>query len=61
MHKAIYDPSRFTDIESVDEAIGVILTEEEGLSSRQRWEIEAPELMKLIERHIKKGSTVLGS
>ena len=45
-----YDPRIFLDVENVDEAVKVILTPEDGLSSVQRWKNETPYLMGLIER-----------
>lgn len=54
-----YDPSVFTSVETVDEAVRIILTPEAGMTSVHRWKTEAPYLMTLIERHIVKGDSVL--
>jgi hypothetical protein len=37
-----YDPAVFTSVETVDDAVRVILTPEEGMSSAHRWKTEAP-------------------
>ena len=47
-----YDPSVFLDVDSVEDAVRVILTPEDGLSSMQRWKAEAPYLMGLLERNV---------
>jgi len=57
--KVAYDPSRYIDIETVDEAIEIITSGTENLTSKQRWYEETPALMKIIERHIRRGSWVL--
>jgi SAM-dependent methyltransferase len=54
-----YDPSVFTSVETVDEAVRIILTPEAGMTSVHRWKTEAPYLMTLIETHIAKNGTVL--
>jgi SAM-dependent methyltransferase len=54
-----YDPAVFTSVETVDDAVRVILTPEEGMTSAHRWKNEAPYLMKLIKPHIEPGSLVL--
>jgi ubiquinone/menaquinone biosynthesis C-methylase UbiE len=54
-----YDPSRYLDIETVDEAIEIITSGTETLTSKQRWDNETPALMQIIERHIHRDSWVL--
>ena len=54
-----YDPSRYLDIETVDEAVSIIVTGTENLTCQQRWNDETKVLMRLIERVIKKDSWVL--
>lgn len=54
-----YDPSVFLNVETVDEAVRVILTPEAGLTSQQRWKTEAPFIMEILKRHIKPQSLVL--
>jgi SAM-dependent methyltransferase len=44
-----YDPSIF-NIETVDEAVQIIVTPEAGLTSKHRWDVETRYLMTLIER-----------
>jgi SAM-dependent methyltransferase len=45
-----YDPSVF-DIETVEEAMRVIVTPEAGMSTKLRWERETLALLDLIEKH----------
>jgi SAM-dependent methyltransferase len=59
LKKAAYDPGRYTDIETLDEAVSIITTETEGMTAQQRWENETPALMSLIERFIPRESLVL--
>lgn len=59
LKKVAYDPARFTDIETVDEAVEIILTPTEGMTAKQRWADEAPALMRLMERFIEPNSFVL--
>jgi SAM-dependent methyltransferase len=59
LKKAAYDPGRYIDIETVDEAVSIITTETEGMTAQQRWENETPALMALIEKYVKKESFVL--
>ena len=59
LKKAAYDPGRYTDIETVDEAVSIITTETEGMTAQQRWENETPALMAIIERFIVRESMVL--
>jgi 2-polyprenyl-3-methyl-5-hydroxy-6-metoxy-1,4-benzoquinol methylase len=54
-----YDPSRYLDVETVEDAIGVILNETEGLTSIDRWNIETPAIMALIENYIDPDSIVI--
>src|SRR3974390_1960243 len=54
-----YDPSRYLNIETVDEAVNIITSATETLTSKQRWYEETPVLMKIIERHIRRDSWVL--
>ena len=46
-----YDPSVFLNVETVDDAVQIILTPEEGMSSAHRWKTEAPYLMSILEKH----------
>jgi SAM-dependent methyltransferase len=54
-----YDPSRYIDIETVDEAVAIITTETEGLSAQRRWNEETPALIALMEPYLEPGSLVL--
>src|SRR5262245_30117881 len=54
-----YDPSRYIDIENVDEAVHIIVTPTEEMTAKQRWDNETPALMQIIERHVKPESMVL--
>ena len=56
---ATYDPSVFLNVGSVDDAVRIILTPEEGMTSVHRWREEAPILMDLMDKHIPKGGSVL--
>src|SRR5215831_18752091 len=55
----VYDPSRYIDIENIDEAVHIITTPTEGMTSQERWEQETPVLMTLFEKFIKRESVVL--
>lgn len=55
----VYDPSRYIDIENVDEAVDIIVTGTEGMTSQQRWNDETPALMRIMEKHIDPRSRVL--
>src|SRR3974390_1318489 len=57
--RVAYDPSRYLDIETVDEAIEIITSGTENLTSQQRWNEETPALMEIIKRHISRDSWVL--
>jgi SAM-dependent methyltransferase len=59
LKEVTYDPSVFMDIATVDDAVRVILTPEDGMTSAHRWKAEAPYLMDMIGKHIAKGATVL--
>ena len=59
LKKVAYDPGRYIDIETVDEAVNIITTETEGMTAQQRWENETPALMAIIERFIVRESMVL--
>ena len=59
LKKAQYDPSVFLNVETVDEAVSIILTPEEGMSSNHRWKAEAPYLMEIIKKHVALKSVVL--
>ncbi len=59
LKEVTYDPSIFMDIATVDDAVRVILTPEDGMTSAHRWKAEAPYLMDLIGKHIAQGATVL--
>jgi SAM-dependent methyltransferase len=54
-----YDPSIFTNVETVDEAVRIIVTPEAGLTSAHRWDVETRYLMTLIERWLKPKSLAL--
>jgi SAM-dependent methyltransferase len=54
-----YDPSVFLNVETVDDAVRIILTPEAGMTSAHRWKTETPYLMGLIERFIEPQSLVL--
>jgi len=59
LKKVAYDPTRYMDIENVEEAVNIILCPTEGLTAEQRWADEAPALMCIIERYIEPQSRVL--
>ncbi len=59
LKQVTYDPSVFMDVDTVDEAMRIILTPEAGMTSAHRWKTETPYLMSLMEKHIARGSTVL--
>lgn len=59
LKKVAYDPSRFIDVENVDEAVKIILQPMGDLSSKQRWSDEAPALMRIFERFIAPDTSVL--
>ncbi len=59
LKQVTYDPSIFMDIATVDDAVRVILTPEDGMTSAHRWKAEAPYLMTLLKKHIFNGATVL--
>jgi SAM-dependent methyltransferase len=54
-----YDPARYIDIETVDEAVKIIVTPTEGMTAKQRWDEETPVLMSLLEKFIERESVVL--
>jgi len=54
-----YDPARYLDVETVEQAVNIIVCPTEEMTAQQRWDNETPELMKIIERHVKHSSTVL--
>jgi SAM-dependent methyltransferase len=54
-----YDPARYLDIETVEEAVNIITTPTEGMTAKQRWANETLALMPLIERHVMPESRVL--
>lgn len=56
---AVYDPSVFLNVGSVDEAVRIILTPEAGQTSAQRWQNEAPYLLGLIEQRLPRQAHVL--
>ena len=58
LKEVTYDPSVYLNVETVGEAVSVILTPEEGMSSEHRWKHEAPYLMTLIEKHCEPKSLV---
>ena len=59
LKKVAYDPARYIDIETVDEAVHIITTPTEGMTAQQRWEQETPALMAIIERFVARDSFVL--
>jgi len=59
LKQVTYDPSIFTEIETVDDAMRIIVTPEAGMTTQHRWEVETKYLMALIERWITPQSTVL--
>lgn len=59
LKKVAYDPARYLDIETVEEAVNIIVCPTEGMTAQQRWEQETPALMSIIERHIARNATVL--
>lgn len=54
-----YDPSVFKNVETVDDAVSIILTPEAGMTSMHRWNTEAPYLMELMRPFIDDKSYVL--
>lgn len=44
---SVYDPAIF-DVGSIEEAVNIILTEDSGVSSHDRWEKETPYLVQLM-------------
>ena len=54
-----YDPSIFTAIETLDDAVRIIVTPEAGLTSAQRWQAETPCLLELIERWLRPKAMVV--
>ncbi len=59
LKEVTYDPSVFMDIATVEDAVRVILTPEDGMTSAHRWKAEAPYLMNMIGKHVALGATVL--
>jgi SAM-dependent methyltransferase len=59
LKQVAYDPARYLDIETVDEAVNIILCPTEGMTAKQRWTDEAPALMRILEEHIAPKSAVL--
>jgi SAM-dependent methyltransferase len=59
LKQVAYDPARYIDVETVDEAVDIILCPTEGMTAAQRWNDEAPVLMKIIEQHISPNSSVV--
>jgi SAM-dependent methyltransferase len=57
--EVVYDPARFLDIETVEEAVNIITTPTEGLTANERWEQETPALMSMFQKFIKNGDRVL--
>ena len=53
-----YDPSIF-DVETIEDAMQIIVTPEAGMTSRHRWAVETPYLISLIDRHLITRSIVL--
>jgi SAM-dependent methyltransferase len=59
LERTDYDPSIFLRIETVDDAMRIIVTPEAGLTSKHRWDVETVYLVKLIERWLKPENLVL--
>lgn len=59
LKKVAYDPARFIDIETVEEAAHIIVTPTEGMTVKQRWDEETPALIALMEPYINQGDLVL--
>lgn len=53
MEAPYYDPSIFTRVSSLRDAKRIILTDEESLSTDERWERETPHICDLIDEQIK--------
>src|SRR5262252_2835855 len=54
-----YDPARYINIETVEEAAHIIVTPTEGMTAKQRWDNETPALISLLEPYIERGNFVL--
>jgi SAM-dependent methyltransferase len=54
-----YDPARYLNVRSVDEAVDIIVGPIEGMTSQQRWNDETLALMRLMEKYVLPGSMVL--
>jgi SAM-dependent methyltransferase len=54
-----YDASIFTSVETVDDAIRIIVTPEAGLTSQHRWDVETSRLIDLIGPWICRNCLVL--
>lgn len=54
-----YDASVFMNVETVDDAVSIILTPEAGMTSRNRWNKETPYLMELMRPFIADRNYVL--
>ena len=59
LKRVSYDDSIFTSVETVDEAMRVIVTSEGGLTSQRRWDAETPYLVELIDGYVNIKSVVL--
>jgi SAM-dependent methyltransferase len=59
LRQVSYDPSIFTSIETVEDAMRIIVTPEAGLTSKHRWDVETPYLVGLIERWLSPRDLVL--
>lgn len=59
LRQATYDASVFTNVETVDDAVRIILTPEAGMTSTHRWKTETPYLMGLMEKYVRTDGTVL--
>jgi SAM-dependent methyltransferase len=59
VRRVSYDPSIFTSVETVDDAMRIIVTPEAGFTSQHRWDVETPYLIELIEPWLRSKSTVL--
>ena len=57
-NQPIYDPSIFDQI-NIDDAKGIVLTAESGISTQTRWDSETPWLLNLIGKHIKQNGLIV--
>jgi SAM-dependent methyltransferase len=58
LRRVSYDPSIF-NVETIEDAMQIIVTPEAGMTSSHRWAVETPYLISLIDRHLTIRSIVL--